>query len=148
MRSNLGTDLVRQRAVTVISLIAGGGDLATGLLLALAPAKALALMGAPMVKEPALLQFVGVFVACVGASYLLGLLTWLWTGSSTRLRTVWELTILFRVAAGTFVALQIAMENFSWAWVSVPATDWAWVLVQATLLRLGYFDKNSQRIPF
>ncbi len=141
MHANSGMNTVPRRAVALISLIAGGGDFVAGLLLALAPAKALVLMGAPMMKDLVLIQFVGVFVACVGASYLLGLLSWLWTGSWARLRTVWELTILFRIAAGTFVALQIAKGNFLWAWASVPATDWTWALVQAVLLRLGFFDE-------
>ena len=131
----------RRRLVVLISLAAGGGDFVSGLLLAGAPATALALMGAPMVTEPVLLQFVGVFVACVGASYLLGLLAGLWTGSLMRLRVVWEGTILFRLAAGTFVAVQIATGHLPWVWASIPATDWTWALVHAVLLRLGFLDE-------
>ena len=142
MRIDFNTDRTRQRTVAGISLAAGGGDFATGLLLVLAPEKALTLMGVPMVKEPVLLQFVGVFVACVGASYLLGLLTWAWTGSRTRLRVVWELTMLFRVAVGIFVALQIHKGNLPWAWVSIPITDWLWALVQAVLLQMGFLDET------
>lgn len=134
---------IQRRVIIAISLMAGGGDFASGLLLVLAPAQALAWMGAPMVKDPHLLQFVGVFVACVGASYLLGLLDWLWSGSRNRLRSVWEWTLLFRLAAGTFVAMQISLGNFAWAWVSVPLTDWTWALVQAVLLRLDFFDRGE-----
>ena len=134
----------RKWAIGWISIAAGGGDFASGLLLTLAPAKATALMGIPMVKEPALLQLVGVFVACVGASYLLGLLSWARTGSLLRLRLVWELTILFRLAAGTFVSIQIWSGNFPSSWASVPATDWTWAVAQLALLRWGVFDGGEQ----
>lgn len=107
------------------------------------PAKALALMGTPMVKEPVLLQFVGVFVGCVGASYLLGMLDWLRPGGTpARLRAVWELTILFRIAAGLFVAVQIGAGGFPTAWASVPATDLTWALLQAILLKLRFFNEG------
>jgi len=132
----------RHRAIAIVSLIAGAGDLFSGILLVFAPLRALELMSAPRVQEPTLIQFVGVFVACVGASYILGLLSWLRTGSQARLRGIFEVTILFRLAAGSFVVWQIVMGEFTWAWASVPATDFTWALTQAILLRLGFFDSE------
>lgn len=133
----------RKVAIALISLLAGSGDFLTGVLLMVAPAKALALMGTPMVKEPVLLQFVGVFVGSVGASYLLGMFDWLRPGgTSARLRAVWELTVLFRIAAGLFVAVEIGAGGFATAWASVPATDLTWALLQAILLKLGFFDEK------
>ena len=135
---------VRQMtAIMIVSLLAGFGDFFSGLLLVLAPDQALRLMGVPPAQEPTLIQFIGVFVACVGASYLLGLVVWKRTGSCSLLKAVWQLTILFRIAAGCFVTTQIATGHFSFAWASVPATDFTWATVQAILLCLGFFDSAA-----
>ena len=128
--------------VILVSLLAGGGDFATGVLLVLFPATALKWMSLPPIDDPVLLQFVGVFVACVGASYLAGLASWVRSGSCMRLRGVWELTILFRLAAGIFGAVEIGRGGLPWAWISVPLTDWTWALLQAFLLRRGYLEEE------
>ena len=125
-------------AIIFISLAAGGGDFASGLLLILAPQMALKAMRVPMIQDWVLLQWIGVFVACVGASYLLGLIAWRQTGSPSRLRVVWELTLLFRLAVGTFVMLQIGEAKLPLAWISVSLTDWTWALLQAALLKRGF----------
>lgn len=125
-------------AIILISLAAGAGDFASGLLLVLAPQMALKAMRVPMIQDWVLLQWIGVFVACVGASYLLGLIAWRQTGSPSRLRTVWELTLLFRLAVGTFVVLQIGAAKLPLAWISVSLTDWTCALLQAALLKRGF----------
>ena len=125
-------------AIILISLAAGAGDFASGLLLVLAPQMALKAMRVPMIQDWVLLQWIGVFVACVGASYLLGLIAWRQTGSPSRLRVVWELTLLFRLAVGTFVMLQIGTAKLPLAWISVSLTDWTWALLQAALLKRGF----------
>jgi len=142
MRINPITCNARCCAIALTSLFAGCGDFISGVLLVISPLRTLPLMGAPGVKEPALIQFIGVFVACVGASYFLGLLSWMRTGSQSRLRVIWEMTILFRIAAGGFVAWQIGDGHFAWAWASVPATDFTWALVQMSFLRLGFFESE------
>lgn len=141
MQVNSTPSINRRIALILISLAAGGGDFASGLLLALAPELALRAMGVPAMQELVLLQFVGVFVACVGASYLLGLWDWRQTGTPSRLRGVWELTILFRLAAGTFVAVEIFAGKLPLAWISIPLTDWTWAILQAALLKFGFFEK-------
>jgi hypothetical protein len=99
-------------------------------------------MRVPAVDEWVFLRFVGCFVATVGLSYFIGLVSWVWDGAA-RLRTVWEITIAFRLAAAVFVALQVAFQNLPWPWLSVPVVDLFWCFVQAGLLRRGIFGKSQ-----
>jgi hypothetical protein len=131
----------RQNIIVALSLVAGGGDFVTGLLLVFIPGWTLARMGVPLVFELVFLRFVGVFVACVGASYCFGLLVWWLGGSHRRLRFAWEFTILFRVAVGAFVAAQIVGGGLLWQWSSVTVVDWSWALAQGLLLRGGLFSE-------
>ena len=133
------TSNLQRWTVIGVSLAAGGGDLFTGLLLVFAPEWTLAQMVVPPAADAVFLRFVGVFVACVGAGYVLGLLAWWLGGRSGRLRFVWEWTILFRLAAGAFVALQIVVGHLAWRWCSVPAVDWTWAVVQVISLRADIF---------
>ncbi len=128
----------------MLSLLAGGGDLITGLLLVFAPRWTLERMGVPPAPEPVFLRFVGVFVGCVGASYGYGLLAWRASGSNHRLQCVWEITCLFRTAAGSFVAAEIVAGTLPWPWLSVPAVDGIWTLAQVIGLRLKLFREVSQ----
>ncbi len=56
-----------------------------------------------------------------------------------RLRTVWELTILFRGAIGGFVGIEVLRGSLDPGWTVVFAVDWFWGGVQAILLRAGFF---------
>jgi hypothetical protein len=123
-------------------MLAGGGDLATGLLLICAPAQALELMGVPMVRETVWMQYIGVFVACVGLTYFAGLLSWWRSGMQTRLKTIWEMTLLFRGAIGAFVGIEVLLGRLQQGWLMVVATDWFWAAVQAVLLRGGIFEQT------
>jgi len=131
---------MKARIVILISILAGGGDFATGLMLLGAPAQALALMGVPAVREVVWIRYIGVFVACVGISYFGGLLSWWDRGSQTRLRVVWEFTALFRGMVGTFVGVEILLRALQPGWLTVVATDWFWALLQAILLRGRFFE--------
>src|SRR5579862_3834370 len=133
---------MRSRIIIGLSLGAGGGDLVTGLLLIFAPKATLALMHVPIVNELVFLRFVGCFVATVGLTYFVGLVSWKYEGIA-RLRTVWELTIAFRFTAGAFVASQVATNALSWPWLSVPFFDGFWCLVQGALLRQGYLRESQ-----
>ena len=127
-----------RKVVTTVSLLAGGGDLASGLLLVLAPHATLQLMRVPPVGDLVWVQFVGVFVGCVGLSYLLGLVAWKTTHSSSELRTVWKLTAIFRLAVASFVIAEIGFGRLDPAWSSVPCVDVFWACVQFTLLTRGF----------
>ena len=126
------------KAALGVSLLAGGGDLATGVCLLFAPEQTLALMGVASPKELFWARFVGVFVAAVGASYFYGLFCWGIARRAGRLRTVWELTALLRTAVCCFVAAEIAAHGMDRAWSSVSIADGFWALTQFLLLRRSF----------
>ncbi|MDO8545298.1 MAG: hypothetical protein Q7S40_33065 [Opitutaceae bacterium] len=123
------------RAAIWFAVIAGFTDFATGIGLVTAPAFTLEQMGAEVPGREALLfvRFVGVFVAAVGSSYLWALAN----GSMSFLRSVFQLTVFFRVAAGSFTGIAVALHLLSPAWVAVTATDLLFVGVQAWFLAKG-----------
>ena len=125
--------------IIATTVVAGAGDLITGLFLVFTPEWTLSLMNAQMVHEPVFIGFVGCFVGAVGFSYFWGLAAWHWTGSLQRLRTVWELTIIFRIVAGAFVLFHVIGGTLVSAWLSVPVVDWVWAIVQAVLIHVGVF---------
>lgn len=122
------------KTALALSLLAGGGDLVTGVCLLLDPERTLSLMGVAPAKDLAWVRFVGVFVAAVGASYFYGLLCWRAARRAGCLRTVWELTALLRTAVCCFVAAEIAGGGMDRAWFSVSLTDGFWALAQTFLL--------------
>jgi len=130
---------IRLRTIITITVLAGAGEFLGGLLLVLAPAWTLSLMKAPAVHEPVFVGFIGCFVSGVGLSYLWGLAAWSFTGSLQRLRTAWEITIIFRILAGSFVLFHVIRGTLASPWLSVPLTDWLWVIVQALLIHANAF---------
>ena len=127
----------RQLAATYTAL-AGGMDAITGPWLVLAPASALAAMGVEPEDDTLFVSFVGMFVGAVGWSYLWALWRWLNRGDTVFLRSIWRVTILFRLAAGTFVASHIAIDNLDLGWLSVPLADFLFAGLQIWLLRAGW----------
>lgn len=115
-----------------LALGAGAMDFGTGLGLVFVPGWVLPLMGVATPGTDALvfLRWVGAFVGAVGASYLWA---W-WKGGSERLRSVLEVTAIFRLAAGGFSAAAIVRGWLSMAWLSVPVTDLALVAAQVWML--------------
>jgi len=133
--------MIKKQAILWLSVVAGGADFCTGVLLICTPHLALAMMGAPQVREPVWIQYIGVFVACVGLSYIAGLLSWWRSGSQVRLKAAWELTALFRGAVGCFVAIEVLRSGLPPGWTMVVAIDWFWALLQIILLRAGFFQR-------
>lgn len=121
------------RLARIFAALAGGGDLLTGLGLVAAPALTLAAMGVRVPGAEALVfvSFVGAFVGAVGASYLFAL----WNGAPERLRAVFRITVLFRLAAGGYVAAAVAAGRLEWPWLSVTATDFFIAAAQVWFLR-------------
>ena len=123
-----------------LSLIAGALDFCTGFVLVVAPALMLHLMGVKEVYgDLVYLRFVGAFVFAVGTSYLWAWRGWRLTGKATLLRATLEITIIFRLAAGTFAAWAILRGWLVPAWASVTLTDFGLALTQGWLLRRGAF---------
>ncbi|MGD9896018.1 MAG: hypothetical protein AB7T14_02915 [Candidatus Methylacidiphilaceae bacterium] len=126
------------KATVAISLLAGGGDLVTGLCLLFFPEQALYWMGIAPCRDLPWVRLVGVFVAAVGASYFYGLGCWRIAHRAGALRIVWELTALLRTAVCCFVSVEIATGAMTRAWSSVSLTDGFWALVQFVLLRRSF----------
>jgi hypothetical protein len=121
------------RIANILVPVVGCLDFFTGLGLTLVPKQILPLMRVPVPGEEALvyLRFVGVFVMAVGACYLWTLFRF----GRERLRTMLELTLLFRLAAGIFSAAAITLNWLAPAWVSVPITDLALAAIQLWLVK-------------
>lgn len=126
------TDEKRVRFARGFALVAGLADFFTGVGLLAWPAFTLGAMGVavPGAEARTFVQFVGAFVGAVGASYLMALAS----RRVDRLWAVFRFTTLFRVAAGTFVAVMVATGRLEWKWLSVTATDAAIAGVQLWLL--------------
>jgi hypothetical protein len=135
---------MKNKIIVGISLIAGGGDFLTGLLLVLLPQTTLGLMGVPVVSELVWVRFVGTFVGGVGLSYLYGLLLWLWSNSSLRLQIIWEVTALLRLLVALFVSVEIGRGDLAHAWFMVPLCDGIWAAVQLGLIQKGIFHHDSR----
>jgi hypothetical protein len=131
MKKGLSLPVVRGYAGVV-----GAMDLATGLALLVAPAFTLARMGAVVPGEEALgyVRFAGVFVAVVGASYLVAL----GRGGAARLRGALEFTLLARAGAGAFAGIAVVAGLFDRAWLIVAATDLACAAAQGWMLAGGF----------
>ncbi|MFT3830540.1 MAG: hypothetical protein QM691_12635 [Opitutaceae bacterium] len=129
------TPQLRRQLAIAYTALAGGMDAVTGPWLVFAPASALATMGVEAEDDTLFVSWVGAFVAAVGWSYLWALWRWLKHGDTAFLRSVWRVTILFRLAAGTYCAAQIAMDLLDPAWFTVPLTDFLLAGIQIGLLR-------------
>ena len=116
---------------------AGICDTSTGLLLLFAPAFTLRLMGITRTPQPLFYaSYVGVFVLCVGASYLVVPGTALARAvRGTCWRTQWLLTAVFRTAIATFVIAQVAIHAMHPAWLGGAFTDAAFAAIQWVGLR-------------
>ena len=122
-------------------LLAGSGDAATGLLLIVAPAWTLALMGVTHGSfTPAATSFVGTFVLSVGLAYLYVLRLPMNPAYAPRWQTVWLLTALTRTLVAGFLAWKIIAGQMESAWLTVAFTDGALAVVQWTGLAKGWLQ--------
>ena len=119
---------------------AGLSDTVTGLMLLFTPAWTLRLIGVTQIPQPLFFaSYVGVFVLCVGASYL-------WVprnrfGSLTHTdcwKTQWLITALFRSAVALFVFAEIAVGSMEPAWIAVALTDGIFAAIQWVGLRRNW----------
>ncbi len=137
----------RRSLAAAYTALAGGLDTLAGLGFVFAPELTLAAMGADpeMEADTFFLSFVGVFVASVGLGYLWALWRWLKRGDTGFLRSVWRLTILFRLASGIFCTLSLLNGDLDLGWLGVPLADFAFAAVQIWLLRAGWPELESSR---
>lgn len=125
-----------RRVIPLYCLMAGSCDAATGLLLVAGPGLALRLMRiAAVPAEPIYLRWIGVFVACVGLSYLYPFLYRGAPGREARLTVVLEVTVPTRLAVALFVGAGVLAGALSVPWLSVLFTDLVLAAVQLAMLK-------------
>ncbi len=115
----------------------GAMDAFTGLLLIVAPAATLKLIGIAPPGPDALVfvSWIGVFVGAVGLSYGLALI------NRRRGATVWTFTALVRTLVGIFVSCRIAAGDLALPWALVAVADLAVAGFQLALLRAGWWEE-------
>lgn len=121
-------------------LASGAGllDFFSGFGLISAPQLMLRLLGVTEVfGDLVYLRFVGAFVAAVGFSYLWAIRRWKGDGDRALLRATLEITIIFRLASGAFVAWAILRGWLVPAWSVVTLADFVIVVAQGWLLARG-----------
>ncbi len=132
---------MKPRALILLYHYAAGlCDTSTGLLLLFAPAFTLHMMGITRRPQPLFYaSYVGVFVLCVGASYLVVPGTGLARAvGGTCWRTQWLLTALFRTAVALFVIGQVVVHAMQPAWLAVACTDGTFAAIQWLGLRKNW----------
>jgi hypothetical protein len=139
------TPQLRRKLAAAYTALAGGMDAITGPWLVFAPASALAAMGVEPEDDTLFVSWVGAFVGAVGWSYLWALWRWWKRGDTAFLRSIWRVTILFRLAAGTFCAAQIAADLLDFAWFTVPLADFLLAGIQIWLLRAGWPEPEQRK---
>jgi hypothetical protein len=127
----------KQQIVMGWSVAVGAMDAVTGLLLVVAPALVMKLLGIAVPSPDALvfLSWMGVFVAGVGLSYGLVL------GDRRRGPTVWQFTSLVRILVGVFVLWRIADGSLVPLWAAVALTDLVVAGGQLAILRAGWWEE-------
>ncbi len=124
-------------AIRLYHYAAGLCDTSTGLLLLFDPAFTLRMMGVTRAPRPLFYaSYVGVFVLCVGASYLMipdSALARTVRGACWR--TQWLITALFRTAIAIFVISEVAIGMMQSAWLAVALTDAMFAAIQWVGLR-------------
>jgi len=126
---------------TLLCLLAGGGDTATGFLLIAMPALVLRLLGLAPEADLRYLRFAGVFVGCVGLALLY---PWLWRDRrlrDRRLASALEMTAGVRLAVALFLGVAVAAGEMDMPWLKVGVYDAlvAWAQL-AVLFREGFGD--------
>jgi uncharacterized protein YjeT (DUF2065 family) len=124
--------MTNSRWITAFQYAAGLGDTCTGLLLVLAPELAARLMHVTILPSPIVfLSYIGIFVLCVGLSYLwVAWITSLGWGSASVWQTQWVITGLIRSSVAIFLAISIATGRLDPAWTLVALTDGVIACVQ------------------
>ena len=129
---------MKERGAFLFCAIAGGGDAAAGLLLVSAPALALRLLGIPHPGGDLLfLRLAGVFVGCVGLSYLYPWLLRDRLRRAHRIVAAFEITAGFRLAVALFFGVALAIGSLELPWVTVGLYDAIVALAQIGLLVRG-----------
>lgn len=116
--------------------LTGLSDAGTGVLLCIAPAFTLRLMGvrAPGDAMP-FVSYIGAFVLSVGLACLYGAFLLIRSGSPQRLEMIWLLTAFSRGAVSIFIVKEVLVGELEFPWLTVALFDALCVAVQSAGLR-------------
>jgi hypothetical protein len=132
-------------ALLAYQLIVALSDSATGILLMLAPAFALRLMGVSAPQDALIfLSWIGAFVFAVGLSCAYGAWLMAFRSCLRSLETVWLLTAFVRLSVAVFLFQRILAGSLDAGWLAVGLFDGACVLIQGVGLRKGWL-KHAAR---
>jgi hypothetical protein len=123
---------------------AGAGlcDAGTGALLIATPAWTFHLMGLHVLPQPvAFVRFIGVFVGCVGLSYLWAAVAW----PMPEWRGQWSVTALIRSGVALLVGCQIAAGAMEAGWLGVVLTDAFFAAFQWIGISRGWLRRADGR---
>ena len=125
--------------------IAGLCDSTTGLLLIAAPVWTLHLMGLAIIPQPvAFVRYIGVFVFCVGLSYLWAAVRWpLTVHAHIGWSTQWKITAMIRTLVALFVLWQVVTSGIEAKWITVAFSDGAFAIIQWIGLEKGWLARAS-----
>jgi hypothetical protein len=132
-------------ALLVYQILITLSDSVTGLLLLVAPAYALRLMGvsAP-VDALVFISWIGAFVFAVGLSCAWGAWVMVFCPCQGRLETVWLLTAIVRAGVAIFVLQHVITGMLGPGWLTVAFVDGLCVLVQGVGLRKGWLQYGTR----
>jgi hypothetical protein len=132
-------------ALLVYQILITLSDSVTGLLLLVAPAFVLRLMGV-RAPEGALvfISWIGAFVFAVGLSCLYGARLMVLRACHGRLETVWLLTAIVRASVAIFVLQHVIIGMLDPGWLTVAFVDGACVLVQGVGLWKGWLHYEAR----
>jgi len=120
-------------------LVTGVSDTFTGVMLCVAPALTLRIMGAHAPPDALpYIGYIGAFVLSIGLACLYGARIVRMGSSADRLESVWFLTALSRAAVALYLLPEISIGNFQPAWMCVVLFDGSCALIQAIGLRRGW----------
>jgi len=123
---------------------AGLCDLTTGILLVLAPAWTLALMGVKHAPQPVeFAAFIGVFVLSVGVAYLYAARLPMTSANAPCWQTIWWLTAMSRTLVAAFLGWKFFSGRLETAWLTVALTDGVLAAFQWLGLRQGWLAFND-----
>jgi hypothetical protein len=132
-----------RRWLILYQYIAGLCDTGTGLLLIVAPAWTLRLMGLTIIPRPVVfVRYIGVFVLSVGLTYLWAAARWpLTSRAHLGWSAQWKITALVRTLVAVFVVGQVASSTLESRWISVALSDGAFAAIQWIGLRKGWLER-------
>jgi hypothetical protein len=126
-------------------LVTGLSDTSTGILLVVAPAFTLRMLGLQASSGALVyLSFVGAFVFSVGLACLYGARLAYRGDDKVKLEIVWLLTAFTRASVAVFLIVQIAAGQLAAGWLTVALFDAACVVIRAVGLHEDWLAYAAQ----